>query len=103
MRNQVNYSQKLSVWHPYSNQSPYCRSLFDRVNEWKDEPSDIDLASYEGKELRTFQATCNFIVALFRETAIDMAGRCTLGRSFLDFGSLAILNLLNQGAGKRRR
>ena len=70
--------------------------------EWKDESSGIDLISYEGRELRRFQATCNFIIALFRETAVDMANRCTTGRSFLGFGALAVLNLLKQNVGRRR-
>jgi len=49
-----------------------------------------------------FQATCNFIVAFFRDASTDMAMRCTAGKSFYEYGSLVVLNLLGQKtAGKK--
>jgi hypothetical protein len=92
IRNSVNYSQKLATWHPYSGHRNYHEQLFDKIGEWIGDPLDLDLSSHGDKDLRRFQASCNFIIAAFRSVTIDMAGRCSTGRSFHDFGTLACLN-----------
>jgi hypothetical protein len=96
IRNTVNYSQRLAAWHPYSGRQNYYGQLFEKIYEWGEDPLDLDLSSYGDKDLRRFQASCNFIIATFRSTTADMASRCTTGRSFHDFGVLACLNLANR-------
>jgi hypothetical protein len=96
VRNVVNYDQGMSAWYPYQNRPKYYEQLFSHVNEWKSDMSTIDLISHQDEDLRRFQATCNCIVALCREMAQEMATRCSTGKSFHRYGSLACLNLLGQ-------
>jgi hypothetical protein len=93
VRNSVNYGQKWATWYPYSGQQKYYEHLHEKTSEWNGDPLDLELSSHGDKDLRRFQATCNFIVALFRSLTEDMAERCTDGRSFHHFGSLACLSL----------
>jgi hypothetical protein len=93
VRNGVNYNQKLATWYPYSGQQKYYAQLFDKVEEWADDPLDLDLSSWGDKDVRRFQVTCNFIIATLRSLINDMAARCTSGRSFHDFGALACLKI----------
>jgi hypothetical protein len=96
VRNAVNYSQKHATWYPYAGQQKYYEQLFEKAGEWSEDPIDLDLGSYGDKDLRRFQVTCNFIVAAFRSLTVDMAGRCTTGRSFHSFGALACLNIASR-------
>jgi hypothetical protein len=96
VRNAVNYSQKHATWYPYSGEQKYYTQLFEKISEWTEDPIAIDLASHADKDLRRFQATCNFIIAAFRSSALEMAQRCSVGRSFHEFGALACLNLANR-------
>ena len=98
IRNAVNYNQKHSTWYPYAGQKPYYQQLFDKKSEWKDDPMDVDLTSHEGKDLRRFQATCNFIVGMLRTSIAEMVRRCSAGKSFHTYGSVAFLNLSEQRA-----
>ena len=101
MRNAVNYAQKHATWYPYSGQEKYYERLFEKVFEWNEDPIDLELRSWGEQDLRRFQVTCNFIIAAFRSIAIDMAGRCTSGRSFHNFGALACLAHANRPQVKR--
>jgi hypothetical protein len=96
MRNAVNYAQKHATWYPYSGQERYYERLFEKTSEWGGDPINLDLTSYGDQDLRRFQVTCNFIIAAFRSIAVDMARRCTTGKSFHNFGALACLNHANQ-------
>ena len=97
VRNAVNYGQKLATWYPYSGHQKYQETLFNKANnEWREDPILLDLSSHGDRDLRRFQVTCNFITGLLRSMAADMAGRCTSGRSFHDFGLLACLNTAKQ-------
>lgn len=98
MRNAVNYSQKHATWYPYADQKKYYAQLFDKASEWKVDPLDLDLTSHDGKELRRFQSTCSFLISALRESILEMARRCSAGKSFHAYGSLAFLNLLEQRA-----
>lgn len=99
VRNAVNYAQKHATWYPYSGQEKYYERLFDKTSEWSEDPIDLDLGSWSDQDLRRFQVTCNFIVAAFRSVAMDMAGRCSSGRSFHHFGALACLNHASRPQG----
>jgi len=98
IRNAVNYDQKHATWYPYAGQEAYLPQLFDKASEWKADPVELDLASHEGKDLRRFQVTCNFIIAMLRASVTEMARRCSGGRSFHTYGSVAFLNLSEQRA-----
>jgi hypothetical protein len=89
VRNRVNYSHKYGVWFPYKNERKYCDDLFRVQSGWKMEPELIALTSAD--ELRRFLLACSFLVSLCRATTIDMASRCSLGRSFLDLTSIRLL------------
>jgi hypothetical protein len=96
IRNSVNYYQKHSTWYPYAGQKSYYQQLFDKKSEWKADPIELDLTSHTGKDLRRFQVTCNFIVGMLRTSIAEMARRCSAGKSFHTYGSVAFLNLLQQ-------
>jgi hypothetical protein len=93
IRNRVNYDQSWATWYPYSQRHIYYDELVRHIDDWQLDPMDIELVSHQEKDLRRFQATCNAIMALSRSTAEDMAQRCSVGRSFHDFGSLAFQRL----------
>jgi hypothetical protein len=96
VRNAVNYSQRHATWYPYAGQNAYYEQLFEKSSEWKMDPLDLDLTAHDGKELRRFQVSCNFIIGLLRDSITEMAFRCSVGKSFHTYGSLAFLNLLAQ-------
>jgi hypothetical protein len=96
VRNAVNYNQKHATWYPYSGEQKYYKQLFEKTAEWTEDPMAIDLTSHHDKDLRRFQATCNFIIAVFRSSACEMARRCSVGRSFHEYGALACLNFANR-------
>jgi hypothetical protein len=98
VRNAVNYSQKHATWYPYSGEQKYQKHLFEKIAEWTGDPMEIDLTSHQDKDLRRFQATCNFIIASFRSSAMEMSRRCSAGRSFHEYGALACLNLANRAS-----
>jgi hypothetical protein len=99
IRNAVNYEHLYSTWYPYGRRDSYYDQLFGRAGEWMEDPETIDLVSHEGRDLRRFQATCNFIIAMLRVSTAEMARRCSAGKSFHAFGSSAFLNLLGTRSG----
>jgi hypothetical protein len=96
IRNSVNYNLKHATWYPYAGQKPYYPQLFDKKSEWKADPMELDLTSHVGKDLRRFQVTCDFIIGMLRTSITEMVRRCSVGKSFHTFGSVAFLNLLEQ-------
>jgi hypothetical protein len=98
VRNAVNYDQRWATWYPYSERRPYYDELLRHRKDWLKDPLDIDLILHDDKDLRRFQATCNFIMALSRNTIEDMAQRCSRGTSFHEFGSLAFRRLFQRTA-----
>ena len=103
IRNAVNYQQRFATWFPYADQRTYYGQLSERLTEWKQDPEGIDLVSHDGKDLRRFQSTCNFIIALCHATIFDMKARCSAGDSFHTYRSLAFLNLLHKPPARSRR
>jgi hypothetical protein len=93
VRNRVNYDHSWATWYPYSQRQSYYDDLVRRIDEWQLDPMEIDLVSHQNKDLRRFQATCNAIMALTRSSIQDMAERCSTGKSFHDYGSLAFRRL----------
>jgi hypothetical protein len=102
IRNAVNYDHRFSAWYPYAERKRYYTGLNDKRDSWKDAAMDIELSNYTEEELSRFQATCNFIVAMCRESIEDMSTRCSDGKSFHEFGALAYLNHLKIPSKKGR-
>ena len=96
IRNEVNYRHQLGTWYPYRYSSNINTKLFNNCEEWKQDPMTIDLRRQGGLELCSFQNACNFLISLCRELVCDMSERCSTGKSFHHFGSIAFLNLLNR-------
>jgi hypothetical protein len=99
VRNRVNYDHSWATWYPYSQRHSYYDDLARHVADWDRDPLEIDLTSHQNRDLLRFQATCNAIMALSKSTAEDMAQRCTVGKSFHDYGFLAFNRLY--GAHRR--
>jgi hypothetical protein len=93
VRNRVNYDQSWATWYPYSQRHAYYDGLARHIGDWERDPLEIDLTSHQNRDLRRFQATCNAIMALSKSTTEDMAQRCTVGKSFHDYGFLAFNKL----------
>ncbi len=89
VRNRVNYDQSWATWYPYAQRHKYYEDLIRHIDDWELDPLEIDLGSHQSKDLRRFQATCNATMALSRVVTEDMAQRCSAGKAFHDFGSLA--------------
>jgi hypothetical protein len=60
------------------------------------DPADIDLNEKPGRDLLAFQNTCGFLTALCRTLVVDISKRCSTGVSCHTYGSLALLNLIEQ-------
>jgi hypothetical protein len=96
IRNRINYRHDFGAWYPYRGQNPV-GSIEERlISGWLADPITINLTSHNDRELRRFQETCNFIIAMCRVLAEDMADRCPSGRSFHSYGWLGISRLAHQ-------
>ena len=101
VRNAINYDQKFSTWWPYTDRPKY----YDRLavlDADLNSAFDIDLVPQDGEDLARFQATCNFVIALCQENIRDMSQRCSIGKSFLQYGGYAYLQLSDQAGIKSR-
>jgi hypothetical protein len=98
VRNSINYDHKFAAWYPYEGRQKYYRELYKHSDSWKKDSMEIELSSYEGEDLMRFQATCNFILAICRETIEEMSRRCSSGQSFHQSGALAYFNLAHRAA-----
>lgn len=98
IRNDVTYRHRRGAWFPYSCPKTLSSQLFGARECWQSDPMAISLSEPGLADLRRFQNTCGFLVALCRVLAKDMETRCPVGRSFHAFGSMAILNLMNRSA-----
>jgi hypothetical protein len=94
IRNSVNYGHRLGTWFPYTDHRDYLNVLHSKKTSWLSDPMTIDLSSHGDKDLLRFQATCCFIVSLCRVLVWDMANRNSEKKSFHQFGSIALLNLM---------
>lgn len=96
IRNGVNYRHHFGAWYPYRDYKSYYDRLYDNCTSWKSDPMAINLRLAQGRTIERFQATCSFIIGLCSVLVSDMAKRCSLGKSFHRYGSMAFLNLLEQ-------
>ncbi len=93
IRNSINYDHRLATWYPYTGRQKYYDDLRARFGAWQGAAMDVDLSSYGAEDLLRFQSTCNFILAMCRESIEEMSLRCSAGKSFHQFGALAFLNM----------
>jgi hypothetical protein len=97
IRNQVTYRQAFGAWFPYrggKRRAPLLRIL----GAWLGDPMRIELRAYADRELERYFATCAFVVCLAHDMVRDMAARCPIGRSFLDFSPLEYMNRVQRSA-----
>jgi len=96
IRNMTTYRHEYSTWYPYSNYDKYYDQLFELVKHWKEDPMTLNIWPQKDKELQKFMEACGMIIAICNSLINDMALRCSMGKSFLTFGPLAIINHLNK-------
>jgi hypothetical protein len=90
VRNRVNYKHMYGAWYPYTAQHPSGTTKERLTRNWRVDPMTVDLSSHGDRYLRRFQETCGFIVGCCAVLASDMSTRCPTGRSFHNYGWLAI-------------
>lgn len=100
VRNKVNYRHQFGAWYPYRAEESW-GAIDERTTEhWMLDPMKIELTTHTDKNLHRFQETCNFIIASCRVLADDMASRCAAGKSFHNYGWLAIMRFTAQRKAK---
>jgi hypothetical protein len=92
VRNQVTYRHAYGSWFPYP-KGVTRKDVLHRVADWKCDPMQIELKAHKS-DINRFIATCAFTLAMMQEMLEDVRGRCAGGRSFLEYGPQAYLNLL---------
>lgn len=96
VRNRANYQHAFAAWFPYRQRPAYYGSLYQSVKRWRDDPMTISVWAQAGRDVQRFIEVCAIIVAICRVMSEDMAERCPQGRSFHEFGALAVLNHLTE-------
>jgi hypothetical protein len=96
VRNRVNYKHQYGAWYPYTAQHPSGTTEERLTRNWRVDPMTINLTSHDDRYLRRFQETCSFIIGCCAVLASDMATRCSKGRSFQNYGWLAITRFAQQ-------
>ncbi|MBI5578506.1 MAG: hypothetical protein HY895_05080 [Deltaproteobacteria bacterium] len=94
VRNKTTYRHDYGVWFPYQGHLNYYEELHEVINLWKMDPMNILLSRQPGKDLKRFFHTCCVIVAICRILTLDMYKRCPSGKSFHNFGSIALFKRL---------
>jgi len=99
VRNRVTYRQEMGVWYPYQRSTGALNLSI---------PMGLAAPAIEARQLATtkeplmlFYRACRTIVALCLEFCHEMAGRCQNGRSFHDFGILALEAIISGHAKTR--
>jgi hypothetical protein len=97
LRSRANYRHQFGLWYPYSDRLKYYDRLYEFSKIWQRDPMQISIWSQNGRDLQRFVETCSLVVAICRVLSLDMARRCPSGqaRSFLSYGSLALLKRLS--------
>ena len=83
IRNSVNYSQSHGIWYPYSNYSRGSENILKYQVLCKENPLDIELASFRGKELLYFVRACQLINSINFNIQKDLVKRHSENKSFL--------------------
>lgn len=96
MRNEVNYKQAFAVWHPYKGQPPGFSKLTAPVSHWDMDPLAVSLTIGGGRErVLIFHSACQFILSACIDVSREMAFRCPVGQSFLNYSILDIIDRTN--------
>jgi hypothetical protein len=96
VRNRVNYKHQFGAWYPYRSQHPSGTVEERLTHNWRVDPMTINLIAHGDRNMRRFQETCSFITGCCRILALDMATRCSTGKSFHTYGWLAISRFAQQ-------
>lgn len=100
VRNRVNYRHHFGAWYPYRTEQSWGTVDERLTDHWLLDPMKLDLTTHTDKNLRRFQETCSFIIGTCRVLANDMAARCAVGKSFHNYGWLAITRFAAQRKAK---
>ncbi len=82
----------MGCWYPFRYEKASYGNLHDHALAWLDDPLKIDLIVGGEGDLKAFQHTCQFIVAVCRELTQELALR-SAGRSFATYRPLVVLKL----------
>lgn len=93
VRNLVNYSQVYGVWFPYKEYNKEYDKVYSFLTLHKDNPLNIDLNSYAGRDLLYFVRTCQLINAIANDLLADLESRHPDNRSFIKKGVRQFQNL----------
>jgi hypothetical protein len=91
MRNRTNYQMAFGAWFPYTERVKYYDSLTPATELWRSDPMKIQVWGARGRDLQKFLEASMLIVAICRVLCQDMSVRCPKGKSFQQFGPLALL------------
>lgn len=103
VRNEVQYRQARSVWHPCQVKKQAHRNLVQATAKWQDDPMSFVL-DYPGRDdLSAFMSACTFIVASCRAVLLRIEQRSPRrARSFARRGPLSYLEHFARIAADRR-
>jgi uncharacterized phage infection (PIP) family protein YhgE len=93
IRNSVNYSQTFGVWFPYKEYIKEHDQICQNLDLHFKNPLEIDLNSFQGKDLLYFVRTCQLIHAISFDLLNDLASRHPSNRSFIKNGIMKFKNL----------
>lgn len=86
IRNLVNYSQSFGVWFPYKEYEDEYDKIYSYLNLHKENPLNIELNSFAGKDILYFVRTCQLINAISNDLLIDLASKHPNNKSFIKKG-----------------
>lgn len=100
-RNNINYKLGYGVWFPYGIPKASSAKMISQIRQfYTTDPASLSVSCLTGQkhDLQAFYEGCLFLTNLVRMTALDLSRRCSSGKSFLSYGSLALMNQANLSA-----
>lgn len=95
IRNKLNYRQEYGVWYPFSGfDETTGRDLVALLERWGEKPTILAPACRETKETKRLASLAVCLVALLRETILDIESSRDLGRAFAGRRSTGLLSKL---------
>jgi hypothetical protein len=86
IRNLNNYSQDFGIWFPYKTYHKDFDNILKYKQLCKENPLNIDLVAFKGKDLLYFVRTCQLINAINFDIQKDLLTRHPFNKSFLLHG-----------------
>lgn len=92
IRNEINYSHSLGVWHPYARHHEQYTRILDKRDLYMINSLDDGFKQLDDCDLMKFYKGCHLVVSINREIVLDLVARHPKNKSFLKNGSLYLLN-----------